>query len=95
MKSMSFDPTTEDEDGFRPEFERRLAREVSQIIRGAGDLIEVRAYAMSKGGGWSAVLDTEYAALRLLKHYYGLGPNRVYVSKGRQNRWTFTLRDAK
>lgn len=48
---------------------KKLAAVVSKIIDGAGTPVDVRLYSEEDGGGWAAIVDTEYAALKLQYQY--------------------------
>ena len=57
--------------------------EFSKHIKHAGVLLEVIVFEEAVGGGWAAILDTEYAALKLYYVYrntpgvnFGESPNR-------------------
>jgi len=58
-----------DVDGYNVAILPGLRREVEKRIRGAGKIVDLVAYAPAKGGGWTVVLDTEYAALKLYYYY--------------------------
>jgi hypothetical protein len=47
----------------------RLCEALVKIVAGAGDVVSARLYAPDEGGGWSAVLGSEYAALKVYYHY--------------------------
>lgn len=47
----------------------KLCEALVKIVAGAGDVVSARLYAADEGGGWSAVLGNEYAALKVFYHY--------------------------
>jgi len=47
-----------------PRLVRALTIEITRIIEGTGGkVVEAIGYELAKGGGWSVILDSEYAAL--------------------------------
>jgi hypothetical protein len=77
-----------DVDGFNLAILPRLRTEVERIIRGAGKIVDLVAYAEAKGGGWSAVLDTEYAGLKL---YYVYRRSDAHLDKKGSN-WVVSVK---
>jgi len=62
--------------------ETRLRRHLQSLVKSAGRVTEVIIYEPAKGGGWSAIFDTEYAALKAFYAYrltkgisFGESPN--------------------
>ena len=51
--------------------DERLRKEMQQHAGGAGKVIHAEMYEPAKGGGWVAVFDTEYAALKVHYKYRG------------------------
>ena len=80
--------TAQDEDAQVEKLEKRLRSELGKITQGAGKLVEVRAYPSSKGGGWAATFDKEYAAL---KTYYKYRNSKVNLTKGPKG-WVVTVK---
>lgn len=58
-----------DEDAMVEKIEKRLQADLGKLVQGAGKIVEIRAYPPAKGGGWVAVLDKEYAALKVFYKY--------------------------
>lgn len=73
MKSSDYGlPTRED---------MRLAKEIESHIKGVGEVI----YAEYRGPDWSALVDTEFAALRV--YYAYRGSVRIEKAGGRMGGW--------
>lgn len=56
-------------------YTNRLRAEMEKHAGNAGKVLHVEAFEEAKGGGWIAVFDTEYAALKV--HYKYLGTTTV------------------
>lgn len=48
---------------------RRLEAELKKLVGDAGEVILATLYEPAKGGGWAAVLSTEYAGLKVFYRY--------------------------
>lgn len=58
--------------GTAPEHQvEKLRRELEKHTRGAGKVIYIRADDLTRSTGWTAVFDTEYAALKAYYTYRG------------------------
>lgn len=55
--------------GYEGEGSERLAKELAGVVGDAGAVLVARLYEPEKGGGWAAVLSTEYAALKVFYKY--------------------------
>jgi len=80
--------TDDDTDGLNLAILPRLRSELERIIRGAGQIVDLVAYAQAKGGGWTAVLDTEYAALKL---YYVYRRSDTHLTK-KGSTWVISVK---
>lgn len=47
----------------------KLRTVIEQVVDGVGEVVAVRQYAPDEGGGWTAVLGNEYAALKVFYKY--------------------------
>lgn len=47
----------------------KLRTTIEQVVDGVGEVVAVRQYASDEGGGWTAVLGNEYAALKVYYKY--------------------------
>ena len=73
-------------------FTNKLTAELNKIVKGAGVVIEVHGFEEAKGGGWSAVFDTEYAALKAFYAYRNAKPNAPTFGKAANGGWYLSLR---
>lgn len=67
---------------------RRLEAELKRIVQDAGEVIFANLYEPAKGGGWAAVISTEYAALKIYFQYRHSNVHLVHDDKG----WIITVR---
>jgi hypothetical protein len=68
----------------------RLAAELTRLVQGAGQVLHAVMYEPAKGGGWAAVLSTEYAALKVHYQYRHSNVSLAHSDKG----WVVTVRPA-
>lgn len=83
-----------DVDGFDLASERRLRPHMAEIVKGAGSVLDVVAYAEAKGGGFSVSFDTEYAALKAFYYYRHRDGVRLHKSPsrvGRDAQWVLSV----
>lgn len=54
---------------YEGEGSEKLANELARHVGDAGSVVLARMYEPEKGGGWAAILSTEYAALKVFYKY--------------------------
>jgi hypothetical protein len=74
--------------GYETRGSSKLREELVKIVDGTGEVVATRMYAPDEGGGWTAVLGTEYAALKV---YYRYRYSRVDL-KHNVSGWVVSVR---